>query len=272
MYITNNPEVAIIAEENGVDRVWIDLETLGKEERQPGNTVKSHHTINDIKVIKPLLKKAELLVRVNPWNKESEAEIEAVINAGADVIMLPMWRDASTVKRFTDAVAGRCKTTLLLETKDAQLCIDEVLEQGGFDEIHIGLNDLHLEYQKKFMFQLLADGTVDSIIDKIKKYNIPYGFGGVGRIGDGLLKADNIVAEHYRLGSTRVILSRAFCNASEINDLEEIERIFKKNISSLRDYERYIEKNACEDFFEANRVATVSNVNKVVEMILAKEL
>ena len=34
MYITNSPEVALIAEKNGVDRIWIDLETLGKEERQ----------------------------------------------------------------------------------------------------------------------------------------------------------------------------------------------------------------------------------------------
>lgn len=50
MYITNNPQVALIAEKNGVDRIWIDLETLGKEERQKNkNTVKSHHFIRDIK-------------------------------------------------------------------------------------------------------------------------------------------------------------------------------------------------------------------------------
>ena len=52
MYITNNPIVALIAEKNGVDRIWIDLETLGKEERQIGiNSVKSHHSIEDIKII-----------------------------------------------------------------------------------------------------------------------------------------------------------------------------------------------------------------------------
>ena len=32
MYITNNPEVALIAEETGVDRIMIDLEIIGKEE------------------------------------------------------------------------------------------------------------------------------------------------------------------------------------------------------------------------------------------------
>lgn len=50
MYITNKKEVALIAERYGVDRIWIDLETLGKEERQKGmNTVKSKHTVGDIK-------------------------------------------------------------------------------------------------------------------------------------------------------------------------------------------------------------------------------
>lgn len=48
MYITNDPAVALIAEKNGVDRIWVDLETLGKEQRQKGlNSVKSHHTIED---------------------------------------------------------------------------------------------------------------------------------------------------------------------------------------------------------------------------------
>lgn len=54
MYITNNLEIALVAEKYGVDRVWVDLETLGKEERQKGmNTVKSNHSIEDIKKIKP---------------------------------------------------------------------------------------------------------------------------------------------------------------------------------------------------------------------------
>ena len=42
-YITNDPNVALIAEKHGVDRIWVDLETLGKTERQPGNSVKSNH-------------------------------------------------------------------------------------------------------------------------------------------------------------------------------------------------------------------------------------
>lgn len=167
MYITNDPEVALIAEKYGVDRIWIDLETLGKEERQKDmDTVKSEHTIEDIEKIKPLLSTSQMLVRVNPWNERSVEEINDVVNAGADIIMLPMWKDVDTVKNFLNCIDGRTKTTLLLETKEAVECIDEVLDLGGFDEIHIGLNDLHLSYGMTFMFELLADGTVDRLCSK----------------------------------------------------------------------------------------------------------
>ena len=52
MYITNNPEVALIAQKYGVQRIWIDLETIGKQERQKNmNTVKSQHTVEDIRTL-----------------------------------------------------------------------------------------------------------------------------------------------------------------------------------------------------------------------------
>ena len=69
------------------------------------------------------------------------------------------------------------KQHLLLETKEAVECVDEVLEMGGFDEIHIGLNDLHLSYGMTFMFELLADGTVEMLCRKFREKGLPYGFG-----------------------------------------------------------------------------------------------
>lgn len=59
MYITNDKEVAKIAENAGVDRIWIDLEVNGKEERQKGmDTVKSKHKIEDVAKIKKVLNNA----------------------------------------------------------------------------------------------------------------------------------------------------------------------------------------------------------------------
>lgn len=249
MYITNNPEVAVIAQKYGVDRIWIDLETLGKEERQAGmNTVKSKHTIADIAKIAPLLDKSEMLVRINPWNENSCAEIDDVIEAGAQIIMLPMWKSVEEVLNFVVAVNGRVKITLLLETKEAVQCLDDVLKIQGIDEIHIGLNDLHLSYDYTFMFELLADGTVESLCEKIRNAGLPYGFGGIARIGEGALPAEKIIMEHYRLGSTRAILSRSFCNAEDIGDLEEIEDLFCKNMKSLREFEDYAMKASIEEY------------------------
>lgn len=250
MYITNRPDVALVAQENGVDRVWIDLETLGKEKRQKNfDSVKSHHSISDIERIAPLLTTSKMMVRVNPWNASSKGEIEDVIRAGAEIVMLPMWTTVSEVSEFIEAVNGRAKVSLLLETKGAEKNLSKVLKLSGIDEIHIGLNDLHIQYGLKFMFELLANGKVDEIVKKIKDKGIPFGFGGVGRVGEGTLPAESIIKEHYRLKSRQVILSRSFCNTDIVSDISEIEKIFSENMKKFRSFE---EKAALLDDRELN--------------------
>lgn len=251
MFITNDIEVAKIAQKYGVDRIWIDLEVLGKEERQKGmNTVKSNHTIKDIKKIRPYLNKSELLVRINPINKNSKEEIQKVIEAGADIVMLPMWKSVEEVKQFVSLIENKVKTTLLLETKEAVECLDEVLKLDGIDEIHIGLNDLHLSYGLKFMFEPLANGLVEEICKKIRQRGIPYGFGGIAKIGEGILPAEEILGEHLRLGSSRVILSRSFCNLELINTYQEVEDIFSKNIDKLKQVEKELQKKSMKELEE----------------------
>lgn len=94
MYITNNPQIARIAEKYSVDRIWVDLEQIGKKERQGGmNTVQSTHTIEDVQVIRNSIEgKAKLQVRVNPIYDGSKAEIDKVLKYGADIIMLPFFQ------------------------------------------------------------------------------------------------------------------------------------------------------------------------------------
>lgn len=266
-YITNKPQVALIAEKYGVDRIWIDLEILGKEKRQSNlDTVKSHHLVSDIARIKPLLTKSKLMVRVNAWYDGSVDEIEAVVRAGADVIMLPYWKNLNEVSQFIETVNGRCKTSLLLETKEAVDCIDEVLGWGGFDEIHIGLNDLHLSYGMTFMFELLSDGTVERLCNKFRNAGVPYGFGGIAKLGDGLLPAEKIIMEHYRLGSTRAILSRTFCDNVKIERIEEIDRMFRENIGRLREYEASL-SHVSKDVFLKNKKEVFDAVNEIATTI-----
>jgi len=270
IYITNIPSVALIAEKNGVDRIMVDLETLGKEERQKNmNTVKSHHTVEDVRIISNMLTSSEMLVRVNPWNENSVNEIESVIAAGADRIMLPMWKTTDEVNAFLNTVNSRVHTTLLLETKEAVEIIDEILENPLLDEIHIGLNDLHLSYGLSFMFELLANEMVENICQKFKVKGIPYGFGGIARIGEGALPAEWIVMEHYRIGSTIAILSRSFCNADEIKDIREIDMIFEKNMKSLRDFEKALVEKSVEEYL-TNKKQVVQKVKEIVRLIKEK--
>ena len=86
MYVTNNPQVASIAQEVGVDRIFVDMEYIGKDIRQGGmDTVQSHHTFEDVKNIKAIIKDAELLVRCNPIHEatadycSSAEEIEEIV-------------------------------------------------------------------------------------------------------------------------------------------------------------------------------------------------
>ncbi len=268
IYITNNPTIALIAEKYGVDRIMVDLETLGKEKRQKGmNTVKSMHTIADVKNISYVLTYSELLVRVNPWHENSIEEIESVIFAGADRIMLPMWKSENEVDSFLKTVNRRVKTILLLETKEAVECLDSVLDNPLIDEVHIGLNDLHLSYEMTFMFELLADGTVEKICNKCKQKGIRYGFGGIARIGTGMLPAEVIAGEHYRLGSSIVILARAFCNTTSDNfELDDIKEKFSTGVHELRKYEEFL-KTANKDFFTDNQINAEMCIRNIVEQI-----
>lgn len=71
MYITNSEDVAHIAEEAGVDRIFVDMEYIGKTDRQGGmDTVQSRHTADDVRRLAQCLNKAELFVRVNPIHEK----------------------------------------------------------------------------------------------------------------------------------------------------------------------------------------------------------
>lgn len=268
-YITNDIEIARIAQEAGCDRIFVDLEHIGKSLRQGGlDTVQSRHTIEDIAKLRPIVTKSELLVRCNPIHDAtaeydaSEAEIDGIIAAGADVIMLPYYKTIAEVKRFLNAVRGRCRTMLLLETPEAEDILDEVMKLPGIDEIFIGLNDLSLAYGMKFMFQLLADGTVERLALKIRQRGIPFGFGGIAAIGTGTLPAEAILKEHYRLGSSMVILSRSFCNYQKINDLSIIRDKFATGIRTLRAFEEEIAPHS--DYFLRNQKFVSQCVAEIV--------
>ena len=72
-----------------------------------------------------------------------------------------------------------------------------------------------------------------------------------------------LLKEHYRLGSTMVIVSRSFCNTDVITDMDEVSRIFHKGIKEIRDLETEIQ-NETEVFFEKNHKLVIESVNKII--------
>lgn len=274
MYITNQPDVVKIATEAGVDIIFIDMEYIGKDERQGGmDTVKNHHTISDIKNIRKIIdadcKKTEILVRVNPIHNDSETEIKEAIASGADIVMLPMWKTLDEVKKFLQLVGGQAKTCLLLETKEAAEIIDEVLKLDSIDCIYIGLNDLHLSYGMKFMFEPLTEGIVDTLAEKIKSKGIDFGFGGIAKLHEGAVPAEKVLGEHIRLKSDMVILSRSFCKMDGTVEPLEIAEKFRLDVRGLREEETLLHTKT-KEFLEENRLAIVNAVNEIIRGSAAK--
>ncbi len=262
MYLTSNPLAAMEAEDAGIDRIFLDLEILGKYERQGHlDTVVSHSSLEDVSKLRSVLSKAKLLVRCNPVHPGLSREIDRIIADGADIIMLPFFKTAEEVKFFLDCVAGRIPTVLLFETAESVENIDEILALNGIDEAYIGLNDLHLSYKMDFMFELLVNGVVDTLCEKFKARGISYGFGGIAKIGEGLVKSDDIIGEHVRLGSTCAILSRTFRN--EVDESRPVDDI-RGEIILLR--RREIEARKWdENRFSENR----RRIENGVEAVLA---
>ena len=270
MYITNQPQIAQIAESSGVDRIFVDMEYIGKADRQGGlDTVKNHHTVEDVRRMKQAVESAEVLVRVNPIHEatseytSSEQEINDVIRAGADIIMLPYITSVKQVEDFVRYVGGRVKTMPLIETPESAEAIDEILEIDGIDEIYIGLNDLSLGYHKKFMFELLADGTVEGLCLKCKLKGIPYGFGGVASLGKGMLPSEYVIREHYRLGSTCAILSRSFCNVDKVKHIGIISSTFIDGVKAIRELEEECESKI--SYFRENEREVAERVSQICE-------
>lgn len=249
--ITNDPAMARRCDALDGLRLWVDLERLGKAERQAGrNTFISAHQLDDVARIRDVLRRARLMVRVNPMNPDSAAEVDAVLARGADLLMLPMFSTPTELRAFSALVAGRVPVVPLLETAGALATLDDWICTPGLGEVYVGLNDLHLSLGQHFMFEPLARGMVERVSVAARRQGLPFGFGGIARLDEGLLPGRDVLAEHLRLGSQAVILSRTFHQAQESGAPGHP---FEFEVARLRQAERELgQRSASEQ--EADRV------------------
>ena len=252
--ITNNPVLAKHAESCGVGRIFVDLELLGKKERQGHlDTLISNHSMADVKKIRSNISRAELLVRLNPLNEITDQEIDQAVSAGADMLMLPMFRRADEVRKFVKMVDGRAQVIPLVETYAASQAIEDIVQIAGVSEIYIGLNDLYLDMQLDFMFEPLANGLVDKMATVIKSAGLPFGFGGIARVGEGIIPGELVLGEHLRLGSQSVILSRTFLRKDVEAFGVDANIEFQKEIDKLSDAARSLKLRSSEQITSDQR-------------------
>ncbi|MCJ0764284.1 aldolase/citrate lyase family protein [Variovorax terrae] len=259
LQITNDPEFARRCDALEGLRLFVDLERLGKAERQAGrNTFISAHQLDDVGRIKAVLTRSRLMVRVNPLNPATKTEVDAVLAQGADLLMLPMFTSADELRAFSGLVAGRAPIVPLLETAAALQTLDDWIATPGLAEVFVGLNDLHLSLGCRFMFEPLADGLVERVARAARAQGLRFGFGGIARLDEGLLPGRDVLGEHLRLGSQAVILSRTFHRSDAAAP-------FEQEVAVLRAAERELaERSAAQ--IEADR----ARVNATIEGIAAR--
>jgi len=209
--ITNDPDIAKDAQAAGVTRIMVDLESMGKKERQASRqTFISTHVADDVAKIRAVLMQAELIVRINPIHAGSKKEIDRAVKDGADIIMLPMIKQLSQFEDFLKILDGRAKPLPLVETAYSMAHLSDIVFHHEVDEVYFGLNDLHLSLGLDFLFEPLALGLIDWMAEMAKTCGRSFGFGGMAVIGSGELPAERILGEHVRMGSSCVILSSRF--------------------------------------------------------------
>lgn len=224
LFMTSATDVAREAEAAGVDWIFLDLERMGKHERQGGrSTIISDHTFADVERMRAAVSTAQVLARINPLHAGTRQEVEDALSAGAQAIMLPMFTTPEAVEEFVGYVAGRAVTWPLIETVAAVIRAEPIVSVPGVDRVHVGLNDLHLTAGLNFMHESLAGGLIDHVAGCIRRAPTPpiFGFGGSARISENHpVPPSDVLREHARVGSHAIIVSRTFHkDASSVEEL-----------------------------------------------------
>lgn len=192
---------------SGCRGVVVDLEVKGKQARQANfDTQINKHSAKDIEYLKA--KSIYTLCRINAIDSESEEEIEQVIAAGADEILVPMVRTRWEIEQIFRQVKERTAVGLMVETTEA-LQLAPVINDHNVQRVFVGLNDLHITQGKPTLFHVLADGTVDKLRQQIRY--AAFGFGGLTLPGQGdPLPVDYFFHELARLDCQFTFLRRSF--------------------------------------------------------------
>lgn len=216
----NDPELARVHLEAGVRSFMIDLEVLGKDLRQLGfDTEIRPGTLDALSAISSI-DGATTWCRVNRFGEHTGEEIEAVIEAGADVILLPMAESMAEVDAYVGLVGQRCRAAVMIETQVlAEVSPD--LRELPLNYAFFGLNDFAISRGGGSIFNALADGSVERVRKALP--DIGFGVGGLTDIRRGSpIPSARLLEEMERLQCDFTFLRRSFRRDSKVTSPEEI--------------------------------------------------
>ena len=205
---TPDPQFARQASAAGVDAILIDWERHNKASRQTGyDTQIGTDSPEDARRMAEAVD-IPVYVRIDRCRGDVDSEVELALDCGARGIMLPMAQTPQEVEAFVNAVAGRARTIVQLETQSLIQRLPEI-NSIGWDCAYIGLNDLMISRGAKWLFEPIADGTVESIFRLLAGRRI--GFGGITVVGNGMpVPFTSLLREMARLGCSMSFLRRSF--------------------------------------------------------------
>lgn len=228
--------------EGGAKGIVIDFETRGKTVRQQGfDTQINDHGWHDLRDVKKDLQ-TYVICRINGYNESTEAEVLHALDLQADEILIPMVRQLSEVSAILKLVKDRACVSAMVETVEA-VKITRLLDQLPLARIYVGLNDLRICRGSQSIFTAIADGTVESIRDKVK--HTPFGFGGLTIPGHGKpLPVELFLHEMTRLECQFTFLRRSFFHdTADKKPQNELLRIKSAVQSSIRREEKIIKRD-----------------------------
>ena len=117
---TNDLALAARADRAGVNRIGVDIERIGKSNRQ-GHlpTWISDHREEELLGLRGVLQQAALFARCTPMHPASKDEVDRLLGLGGQVHMLPYFVTVQAPEHFIRYGVGRSRPWSLLETASA---------------------------------------------------------------------------------------------------------------------------------------------------------
>ena len=120
-----------------------------------------------------------------------------------------------------------------------------------------------------FMFQPLAEGTLEEAAQALRSHDVSFGIGGIARAGEGIVSPEYLLGEHVRLGSDAAILSRTLHRGAMNVQSLQANMDFAAELAKLQ--EIYADfRTADAPRLERNRIETANRIHDVVTLIRIK--